>query len=65
MSEIHCNHCGRKFDDADNFCPACQTPTPAQQDRDVAATKKKFLYILAALAVFCLIMILWLPRHVA
>jgi ribosomal protein L37E len=62
MSEITCNHCGRTFDEDNNYCPSCRTPTPAQQERDFAALKKKIIFYIVGLAIFCAIMILWLPR---
>jgi len=62
MSEITCSHCGRTFNENKNYCPSCRTPTPAQQDKDLAAIKKKFIFFVVGLTVFCAVMILWLPR---
>ncbi len=61
-NEIVCNHCGRSFDEANNYCPSCRTPTPAQQDKDLSAVGRKFMYFVAGIAIFCALMILWLPR---
>lgn len=60
---IVCNHCGRTFDEAGNYCPYCRTPTPSQQEKDSSALKKKFMYFVIGLAFFCAVMILWLPRE--
>jgi len=62
MSEITCNHCGHKFEEQQNYCPSCRTPTPAQQDLDLNAVKKKFIYFFIGVIVFCIVMIAWLPR---
>ena len=64
MSEITCRHCGRPFDESLNYCPSCRTPTPAQQEKDLARVKKKFILFIVALAIFSAIMILWLPREI-
>jgi len=63
MTDIACKHCSRTFDEEKNYCPYCQTPTPAQQDKDFNAVKRKAILWIAGLAVFCIIMILWLPRE--
>jgi len=65
MGEVSCNHCGRTFDEEKNYCPACRTPTTAQQDKDLAAARKKFILFVVGLTIFCAIMILWLPRYMA
>jgi predicted amidophosphoribosyltransferase len=64
MSEIICNHCGRTFEEDNNHCPFCQTPTPAQKDKDLAAVKKKMIIFIVGVSIFCAIMILWLPRNI-
>jgi len=64
MSELICNHCGRTFEEANHHCPFCQTPTPAQQDKDLVAVKKKIIIFIVGLSIFCAIEILWLPRHI-
>lgn len=60
---VVCNHCGRTLDAAESCCPYCRTPTPAQQEKDLSAVRKKFIYFVAGLAIFCALMILWLPRN--
>jgi len=60
---IVCNHCGRTIDAAESYCPCCRTPTPTQQEKDLSAVRKKFMYFVAGLAIFCAVMILWLPRN--
>jgi hypothetical protein len=64
MSQITCNHCNKAFDEENHYCPACQAPTPAQQDRELAAIKRKVILFIAGLTIFCAIMILWLPRNI-
>ncbi len=64
MTETNCNHCGQAFDEEKRFCPYCNTPTPQQKDREAAETQKKFIRFLIVLAVFCIIMMLWLPRDI-
>jgi len=60
---IVCHHCRRTFDETENYCPYCRTPTPARQEKDLSAVRKKFMYFVAVLAIFCAVMILWLPRN--
>lgn len=62
MDEITCNHCGKTFDESHNYCPYCLTPTAAQQNTNFAAVKNKFFLVFLGLVVFCIVMILWLPR---
>ncbi|BBB29502.1 conserved hypothetical protein [Neptunomonas japonica JAMM 1380] len=62
MSEISCSHCGKNFSDELNYCPHCRTPTAAQKERQINAAQKKFIRYFIALVVFCIIMIVWLPR---
>ena len=65
MSETTCNHCGQTFDDQQSFCPRCHAPTPAQQEKEIAAHgKRKFILLFIALIIFCVIMIVWLPRDI-
>jgi len=64
MSEIICNHCGRTFDEDDNHCTFCQTPTTALKNTDLAQVKKKMILFIVGLTIFCAIMILWLPRNI-
>lgn len=62
MSRINCKHCGQAFDEQQNYCPGCQTPTAAQQEINLEKVKKKFIYFFIGLIAFCIVMILWLPR---
>ena len=64
MGEIICKHCGRTFEEDKSYCPYCQTATPAQKERDIAALKKKMFFFIVGLAIVCAIMILWLPRNI-
>ena len=59
MKETNCNHCGKAFDEAMRYCPYCNTPTPKQKELE---TQKKFIRYFLILIVFCIIMVLWLPR---
>jgi len=63
MNDITCNHCGKSFEAQQHYCPYCLTPTPARQNANFAASKRKILLIFIALVIFCAIMILWLPRN--
>jgi predicted amidophosphoribosyltransferase len=63
-NEVACNHCGSTFNEANNYCPSCRAPTPAQQIKDLDVVKKKFIYFVVGIAIFCAIMILWLPREI-
>lgn len=63
MSEITCNHCGEHFDEEVRYCPYCSTPTPKQKDLDTAETQKKFIRYFVILVIFCIVMVLWLPRE--
>lgn len=62
MSDITCKHCGQIFEEQQNYCPSCKTPTPEQQELDLNAIKRKFIYFVIAILIFCAIMIVWLPR---
>lgn len=62
MADIQCRHCGNTFDEALDYCPACRTPSPARQARDMAPARKRFLYAFIGLIIFSIIMILILPR---
>lgn len=51
--------------DADlSACPYCNTPTPGQQDPETTGTKKRFIRYFVILVIFCIFMILWLPRDI-
>ncbi len=62
MSETTCNHCGQTFDDQQDACPYCRTPTPKQQNTDFDSKKKRFMLLFIALIILCAVMIVWLPR---
>ncbi len=62
MSEIACSHCAKSFSEELGYCPHCKTPTVAQKEQNINAAQKKFIRYFIALVVFCIIMILWLPR---
>lgn len=64
MKEMNCNHCGNTFDEEMRFCPYCNTPTPKQKDLETAGTQKNFIRFLVILVVFCIVMMLWLPRDI-
>jgi predicted amidophosphoribosyltransferase len=62
MSEITCKHCRKTFDEGEDYCPYCLTPSPAQQERELSERMKKIILFIVGLSVFCAIMIFWLPR---
>ncbi len=62
MKDRECNHCGQRIDDDAERCPYCGTPTAARRDADFVPRQRRFVLLFVALAVFCAIMILWLPR---
>ncbi len=62
MSDITCSHCGKAFSEKLSFCPFCKTPTAAQKERQIKAVQKKFIRYFIALVIFCIVMIVWLPR---
>ena len=62
MSEITCNHCGQRFDDQQDACPYCRTPTTRRQDTAFGAKKKRFMLLFIALIIVCAVLIVWLPR---
>lgn len=64
MKEMNCNHCGKAFDEEMLFCPNCNTPTPKQKDLETAGTQNLFIRFFVILVVFCIIMMLWLPRDI-
>ena len=64
MKESTCKHCGMAFDADLSACPYCNTPTPGQQDPETTGTKKRFIRYFVILVIFCIFMILWLPRDI-
>lgn len=62
MKDMHCNHCGRVIDEEMRFCPYCNTPTPKQKELETRETQKRFIRYFLILIIFCIIMVLWLPR---
>lgn len=64
MKETNCNHCGQAFDEEIRVCPCCKTPTPHQKDLETAKIQKKFIRFFVILVIFCIIMMLWLPRDI-
>ncbi len=63
MSKIICYHCSQEFDENKRFCPRCNAPTVVQQKKERNMPSKRFIYFFIALIIFCLFMILWLPRE--
>lgn len=62
MSEIRCFHCAQNYDNQLDYCPYCHAPSPAQQDKELAGKKNKFIWLFFGLVIFCGLMIVWLPR---
>ena len=63
MKQAICNHCGMPFDEQLRSCPNCDTPTPRQKERETAGIQRKFIRYFLIIVVFCVIMMLWLPRE--
>lgn len=62
MKEATCNHCGMAFDAQLSTCPYCRTPTPRQADLEKSDTVRKFIRFFVILVIFCIVMVIWLPR---
>ncbi len=58
MSELKCHHCGKPVSAQDASCPHCGMPLPPA---GTLTAHRKFVYWFIALAVFCLLLIYWLP----
>ena len=64
MAQAQCRHCGHFIDDDATVCPYCATDRPAVADREREGSLKRFRFYYVLLFIFCLWMILYLPRAI-
>lgn len=57
-SEVRCLYCGKTYPSGPDHCPHCQAPAHERPQ----ARLRRFRWLVALLALLCLILILWLPR---
>lgn len=57
-AELRCLYCGKTYPPGAERCPHCQAPAHVRPQ----ARLRRFRWLVIALAVLCLILILWLPR---
>ena len=57
-TETRCLYCGKSYPLGIEQCPHCQAPA----HRRPQARLRRFRWLVIALALLCLILILWLPR---
>lgn len=57
-TEIRCLYCGKNYRLGAEQCPHCQ----AWAHRRPQTRLRRFRWLVGALALLCLILILWLPR---
>jgi predicted amidophosphoribosyltransferase len=56
---LNCEHCGGEVTAGDKNCSHCGIPLPPDFGKN---PRKKFVLFFIALIVFCVVMIIWLPR---
>lgn len=57
-----CLYCQHDSDDTHEDCPQCGTPLPIDQERARQRRLRRFAWYCAFLTLFCLVMMIWLPR---
>ncbi|MCF6757927.1 MAG: hypothetical protein AB1532_07295 [Pseudomonadota bacterium] len=57
-----CLYCQRDNPSGQDECRHCGMPLPALADGAGARRQRRFLWFCIALALFCAVMIAWLPR---
>ena len=62
MAQAQCRHCGHYIDDDVTSCPYCATDNPVTADRARLEGLKRFRWFYVLLFIFCLWMIIYLPR---
>ncbi|TLX56085.1 DnrP protein [Stutzerimonas nosocomialis] len=58
-----CLYCQRDAPPGETECHGCGMPLPVLADTAPARRQRRFLWFCIALALFCAVMIVWLPRH--
>lgn len=61
----NCLYCQSANPDTGTDCLSCGMPLPAETDLSQARRERRFIWFCAALSVFCLAMMVWLPRALA
>ena len=57
-AEIRCLYCGKNYPLGAECCPHCQAPAHQRPQ----ARLRRFRWLVALIALLCLILIVWLPR---
>ena len=58
LSETRCLYCGKTYTAGADQCPHCRAPAHYRPQ----ARLRQFRWLVALLALLCLLLILWLPR---
>ncbi|MCF7201726.1 DnrP protein [Pseudomonas oligotrophica] len=58
-----CLYCQQDNPKGESECRNCGMPLPAHADGARERRQRRFLWFCIALAVFCAVMIVWLPRN--
>ncbi len=62
MSEIGCLYCGKQIPDNVPNCPHCGAVSHFQERGYQRGAKVRFYLLVAAVSIFCLVFMLWLPQ---
>lgn len=57
-----CLYCQHDSPDEHADCPQCGMPLPVEQELARQRRLRRFAWYCAFLALFCLVMMIWLPR---
>ncbi|MCY1312850.1 hypothetical protein D9M70_633170 [compost metagenome] len=61
----HCLYCQHNSPHHLRDCPQCGMPLPnATMDAQLRQRQRRFFWFCIGLALFCLVMMLWLPRTI-
>jgi len=58
-----CLYCQQPHPPQQSECSQCGMPLPAYADGAPERRQRRFVWFCTGLAVFCAVMIVWLPRH--
>ena len=64
MSQVQCRHCGHYIAPDLESCPYCAAEAPAGIDGEREGSLRRFRLFYVLLFIFCLWMILYLPRAI-
>ena len=65
MHDFNCLVCGKRIGGDMARCPYCNAEVGSKQADNGKLKSGRFIWLVVALAIFCLVVALWLPRDVA